>query len=411
MTAASQACRQPPASAALPTATALLPTALAAVAAVLVGACGSGGSDNPSPPPAPPAPTKDNTAWQWQLPAYFPPPRVPADNPMSKAKVELGRYLFYDKRLSGNGSQSCASCHFQHLAFTDGRGKALGATGVEHVRGAMSLANVAYNTTYTWANPALISLEHQIPNPIFGEDPVEMGVNDSNIGTVLQRFRDDPAYAPRFAAAFPEAGGAIGWPQIVQAITTFERTLISVNSKYDHYRQGKIALDAAEMRGWQLFQSAQCIFCHQEPNFTDQFVSSATTQIKVRYHNKGLYNVDGKGAYPRESPGAIEITTNPADMGAFRAPTLRNIAVTAPYMHDGSVATLEEVVALYAAGGRVIADGKHAGDGRRSPYKSRLLKARPLSARDQADLVAFLHTLTDPVFLTDPAFSDPFAQP
>lgn len=339
--------------------------------------------------------------WVWELPADVAPPRVPADNPMTRAKVELGRFLFYDKRLSGNGTQSCASCHLQEKAFTDGRAHGQGSTGQLHPRSPMALGNVAWNATYTWANPALITLERQMTNPLFGETPVEMGVNDRNVKTVLQRFVDDPAYAPRFAAAFPEApAGQPTWERIVKAVSSFERALVTFNSKYDQVRQGRAQYSAAEARGYQLFKTAECIRCHQEPNFGGQFLSVATPQPDLSFHNKGLYNEDGRGAYPAASPGVIEITGKASDMGLYRAPTLRNIALTAPYMHDGSVATLEEVIDLYAAGGR--------GEGRNSPLKSPLIHPRTLSARDRADLVAFLKALTDTTFVTDPRYADPF---
>ena len=348
--------------------------------------------------------------WVWNLPNHFPLPRVPADNPMSQAKVTLGRYLFYDKRLSGNGTQSCGSCHLQKLAFTDGRAHGLGSTGQLHPRSPMALGNVAYYSTYTWANPALITLERQIPNPVFGETPVEMGVNDNNVQTVLQRLQADARYAPQFAAAFPEKpAGDITWDRVLKAISSFERSLITVNSKYDQFLQGKTTLSASEDRGLAVFKRAECIQCHQEPNFSNQFLSAATTQPDVSFYNKGLYNVDGKGAYPADSQGLVEITGKPADMGKFRAPTLRNIEVTAPYMHDGSVATLEEVIDLYAAGGRNVTQGTNAGDGRLNPLKSELVRPRTLSTQDKRDLVAFLKTLTDPEFLRDPRHTDPFA--
>ena len=376
---------------------------------LLLAGCGQSAEPQRRLPP-PPRPATAASDWVWKLPSYFPPPRVPADNPMSQAKVALGRNLFYDQRLSGNGTQSCGSCHLQKLAFTDGRAHGLGSTGQLHPRSPMALGNVAYYSTYTWANPALITLERQITNPIFGETPVEMGVNDNNVQTVLQRLQADARYAPQFAAAFPETpAGAITWERVLKAISSFQRSLITVNSKYDQFLQGQATLSASETRGLAVFKRAECIQCHQEPNFSNQFLSAATTQPDVSFYNKGMYNVDGKGAYPADSQGLVEITGKPAGMGKFRAPTLRNIEVTAPYMHDGSVATLEEVIALYAAGGRKVSHGPNAGDGRANPLKSELVRPRTLSAQDKSDLVAFLKTLTDPEFLRDPRHADPFA--
>ena len=220
--------------------------------------------------------------------------------------------------------------------------------------------------------------------------------------------RYDPRYPAMFAAAFGTE--QISWQRIMQAIACFERTLVSVHSRYDHYLQGKATLTESEQNGLRVFHEAQCDTCHGGPNFTDQFISAQTREIRVRYHNVGLYNLDGQGAYPADSEGVFEITANLADIGAFRAPTLRNIEVTAPYMHDGSLATLEEVVALFAEGGWHISEGALAGDGRASPLKSRLVRARNLSAQERADLVAFLKTLTDPAFLSDPSLSDPFQE-
>ena len=350
-------------------------------------------------------------AWEWKLPSHMPAPRVPANNPMNTAKVALGRYLFHERRLSGDGTMSCASCHEQARAFADGKDRPRGITHVQHPRNSMGLGNVAWHATQTWSNPVLMSLEAQIPNPVFGTEPVEMGVNDSSVQDVLKRLASarDVDYPARFRQAFPDAkSDPMTWENIFKAISAFERTMVTADSRYDRYLQGKATLSEKELRGRQLFEKAECTQCHQPPNFDDQFVSVETTTLKVRYHNIGLYNLNGRGDYPKENTGVEEITANPADMGAFRVPSLRNVAVTEPYMHDGSVATLEEAVAIMAGGGRNITSGPRAGDGRANPHKSPLVRDRGLSAQDRADIVAFLKTLTDETFLSDPAFSDPF---
>lgn len=351
--------------------------------------------------------------WSWALPPNFPTPHVPADNPMNEAKVELGRFLFYDRRLSGNGTQACASCHHQDKAFTDGRALAIGSTGEMHPRSAQGLANVAYNTTLTWANPSLLSLEAQAQVPLFGERPVEMGINDSNVAEVLTRIQNDPAYPGRFAAAFPGATAPISWGNITRAIAAFQRTLISGNSRYDQFLQGKVALTPSEQRGLTLFNSekAECFHCHGGFNFNDQVVHASTQVIDTPFHNTGLYNIGGTGAFPLGNQGLFEFTDKPADRGKFRAQSLRNVGVTAPYMHDGSISTLEEVLDFYAAGGRNITSGPHAGDGRLNPNKSDLIARIDLTAQDKADLVAFLKTLTDHDFLTNPKFANPFTTP
>lgn len=349
--------------------------------------------------------------WQWALPAFFPEPRVPAGNPMSAAKVELGRHLFYEKRLSGNASQACAGCHIQALAFTDGRQVAIGSTGEAHPRNSQGLANVAWLPTLTWANPALVTLEKQMEVPLFGTEPVEMGINDSNRDTVLARLNADIRYRGLFAAAFPGHAQPLTWAHVIQAIAAFQRTLVSGNSRYDQHLRGEASFSAAETRGKDLFfgETAECFHCHGSFNLNDQFVHGKSRQVDTPFHNTGLYNIDGRGGFPEPNRGLFELTHKHEDMGAFRAPSLRNVAVTAPYMHDGSIATLEEVVAFYAAGGRHIRSGPHAGDGRANPYKSDLISRIELSAGERADLVAFLRTLTDDGFLRDPRFADPHA--
>ena len=349
-------------------------------------------------------------AWTWRLPPNFPTPRVPRTNPMTQAKVDLGRFLFYDRRLSGNGTQSCSSCHVQSLAFTDGRARSVGSTGEVHPRSAQSLANVAYNSTLTWANPSLVRLEKQLETPLFGERPVEMGVNDRNRARVLARFSRDRAYRVRFARAFPRSRKAVTWPHIGQSIAAFQRTLISGDSRYDRWLDGRARMTASEKRGAELFfgERAECHHCHGGFNFSEQVTYAGAVETNRTFRNTGLFNIDGAGAYPEPNRGVFELTGRPQDMGAFRAPTLRNIAVTAPYMHDGSVATLQDVVDFYAEGGRNVPDGPNAGDGRASPLKDPLVSGITLNDQEKADLVAFLGTLTDRAFLTRKSISDPF---
>ncbi|MCD0417011.1 di-heme enzyme [Rubrivivax sp. JA1024] len=382
--------------------------AAGAAAAVLaaVAACGGGGTTLNEE-------TGGSAAWTWTLPAHFPEPKVPADNPMSAAKVELGRFLFYDPRLSGNGEQSCGSCHLQALAFTDGRATAVGSTGEAHPRAAQPLSNVVYNATLTWANPSLVTLERQMETPLFGERPVEMGVNDANKAAVLQRLRADSGiagYPARFAAVFAGEAEPVSWANVIKAIAAFERTLISGRSRYDRWLAGQATLSDTEQRGMKLFfgEKAECFHCHGSFNFNDQIVHARSRIVETPFHNTGLYNLGGTGAYPEDNRGVFELTAKAADMGAFRAPSLRNVEVTAPYMHDGSIATLSEVVATYAAGGRHIASGPNAGDGRANPYKDPLVSRIELDAQEQADIVAFLKTLTDHDFLTNPNHADPF---
>ena len=355
--------------------------------------------------------TGSTATWTWSLPAFFPAPRVPEQNAMSIAKVELGRVLFHDRRLSGNGSQACSSCHQQARAFTDGLPVSRGSTGVDHPRNAQSLANAAYHPTLTWANPALVSLEKQMEVPLFGADPVEMGVNDGNRDEILARLAADPAYPKRFRDVWQDQANPIQWGNIITAIAAFQRSILSGDSRYDRYLAGRENLSPAEERGLALFfgEKAECFHCHSSFNFNDQIVHAASRSVATPFHNTGLYNLGGTGAFPEPNRGVYELTLKPSDMGRFRAPSLRNVEVTAPYMHDGSIDSLEEVLEFYAAGGRNITSGPLAGDGRANPNKNDFINQISLTPDERADLVAFLKTLTDHGLLTDPAFADPFA--
>jgi cytochrome c peroxidase len=372
--------------------------------AALLQACGGGGVRVVDTAAAPAG------NWQWNLPAHMPIPKVPTDNPMGTEKVALGRFLFYDQRLSGSGNFSCASCHQQAKAFTDGRMLAIGATGQLHPRNTQSLGNVVYHPTLTWANHGLSRLEQQMEVPIFATDPIEMGVTDANQAQVLQRIKDAAIYPDKFKAAFPSEPDPITWTHIKQSIASFQRSLISANSRYDQQLQGQASLSPQEQRGLRLFfgEKAECFHCHGSVNFNDQLVHAATRVLETPFHNTGLFNLDGSGAFPEPNRGLFELTGIPSDMGRFRAPSLRNVEKTAPYMHDGSMATLEDVLDFYAAGGRHITTGPHAGDGRQNPFKSSLMGQIQLSTQDKADLVAFLKTLSDEEFLTSPKHADPF---
>jgi cytochrome c peroxidase len=349
--------------------------------------------------------------YDWNLPAGFPTPRVPADNPMTPAKVQAGRHLFYDTRLSGNQTFSCASCHDQSKAFTDGLARAEGSTGEIHPRGSMGLMNVAYMRTLTWANPLVRELEDQALTPMFGENPVELGLAGME-QEMLQRLKAEPTYGVLMKEAFPQDADPFTLQRVVQALASFERTLISGNSAYDRYTyQGDSgALSDSAKRGRDLFFSErlECFHCHGNFNFADSVTHEGTTFDEATFHNTALYNLDGNGAYPAPNRGVLEVSGKPSDMGRFRAPTLRNIALTAPYMHDGSVATLQEAIAHYAAGGRTIAEGPYAGNGSKSPLKSEFLTGFVLTAQEEADLIEFLHSLTDETFVTDERFSNPW---
>jgi cytochrome c peroxidase len=179
----------------------------------------------------------DEGGYRWELPKGFPRPRVPADNPMTTAKVRLGRVLFYDQRMSVNGTESCGTCHQQELAFTDGKPQGVGATGQLHPRGAMSLVNIAYSGVLTWSNPNEHSLEHQALTPMFGDHPVELGLT-GNGDAYLQVLRSDSGYREMFPAAFPSESDPFTIANVTKAIASFERTIISAGSPYDRYHYG-----------------------------------------------------------------------------------------------------------------------------------------------------------------------------
>ena len=322
---------------------------------------------------------------------------------MTVEKVTLGRSLFYDPRLSGPGTFSCATCHRPELAFTDGRGQALGVTGMRHPRGAMSLANVAYSATLAWADVTLTALEDQALVPIMNETPVEMGVRGRE-AEVLARFTAATKDRERFAAAFPNDPNPVRFTRMAQALAAFERTLISGDSAYDRfvYRDDQSALSPAARRGMTLFFSERlgCSFCHGGFTFSGPTHWQGSPDVEPVFHNTGLYNLpDAKGrpgGYPADNLGLREHTRRKRDTGMFRAPTLRNIAVTAPYMHDGTIASLEGVLDHYAQGGRTS-----------SPRKSPRLSGFTLSEGEKAEVIAFLHALTDELFLDDPRLGPP----
>lgn len=339
--------------------------------------------------------------FDWDLPKGFPRPVVPADNPMSLAKVELGRRLFYDRRLSVNGKESCASCHKQELAFTDGRARAEGSTGQLHPRSAMSLVNVAYNQRLTWADPELDSLERQALIPMLGEDPIELGLKGRE-RELLEALRRDPVYQKLFPAAFPGENNPFSLANVTKAIAAFERTIVSMKSPYDRYRWGgdSSAISDAAKRGELLFFSSEragCFQCHAGWNFSSGIRFERGENAEREDNMRGGFFNTGVAGYAAPNRGLYERTQQPGDIGKFRVPTLRNIALTAPYMHDGSLATLSEVIDHYSAGGKFS-----------HPNKSPILRRFPLTEADKRDLIEFLNALTDRELLSDPRWSNPW---
>jgi len=329
-----------------------------------------------------------------QIPKGFPRPYIPLDNPITSEKVELGRRLFYEKRMSVNGKESCGSCHRQELAFTDGRAHAEGTTGQQHPRSSMSLVNIAYAPRLTWANATLSSLEEQALVPMLGESPVELGLKGHE-EAFFTKLRKDPIYQKLFPAAFPAETDSYTITNVTKAIATFERTIISMRSPYDRYRWGgdMSALSDSAKRGELLFSTSErggCFQCHGGWNFSGDVRFESSPNAHASFFNTGM------SKYEAPNRGLFEQSQRPEDMGRFRVPTLRNIAVTAPYMHDGSMATLEDVLNHYSRGGL------------ENPNKTRILHGFTLTGAERHDLVEFLKSLTDEELLHDPRWSDPW---
>lgn len=304
------------------------------------------------------------------VPVHFPEVRVPTDNPLTKEKIELGRMLFYEEALSKDSSVSCASCHIQGLAFSDGKKVSVGVHGASGQRNSPALQNLVYYPNF-FKDGGIPTLEMQVEAPIFTEEEMAFSYYEAS-----KRLNADDRYRNKFLSVFGIEADAFG---ITRSLAAFERTLISGNSKYDHFKNGEVDLSEEEENGYHLFFSDRtgCSDCHSGFLFTDFSMS-----------NVGLYQTYIDTGYAR-------ITQRSEDVGKFRVPSLRNVAITPPYFHDGSVASLDEVVRHFNAGGK---DHRNKDD---------RIKPLGLSEKEQSDLVAFLQTLTDESFIQDPRFSDP----
>ncbi|MEO9531048.1 MAG: cytochrome c peroxidase [Crocinitomicaceae bacterium] len=309
--------------------------------------------------------------YELDIPTGFPEPIIPENNQLTTSRIELGRMLFYDPVLSVDSSISCASCHKQSLGFADDKKISPGVEGRLAMRNAPTLTNVAYNPTLLF-DGFLETLEMQVLVPI--EEHPEFA---NNIVEISKKLAKDTFYSRLSIEAYNRK---IDPFVITRSISAFERTLISGNSKYDQqvYQKKKV-MNKSEKRGMNLFfNELECASCHAGFNFTN-----FTTQ------NNGLYEV-------YSDSGRQRVTKLKEDRAMFKVPSLRNIALTAPYMHDGSIESLEEVITHYESGGK------------NHPNKSEKIQPFSLTKRERKDLINFLKCLTDDSFITNPDFSNPF---
>lgn len=320
-----------------------------AAAALLIAGCATVTGSVPMPGPAEQA---------YRLPASYP---MPQDNIGTPERVELGKVLFFDARLSGSGQMACVSCHFPHLAWTDGKKLPILPNGDVVPRNSPTIVNLAYNTQYTWEGRKK-TLEDHAYGP-------HRHLSRADFAAATERLRKIPGYQAMFAAAYP--GEPITEELISKALAAFQRTVVSNDSPFDRWLAGdRTALSAEQYRGFKVFNDpakGNCASCHSGPNFTDN-----------GFHNIGIATPAGK----QPDLGRFNLVKVAAMKGAFKTPTLRDVELTAPYYHDGSAATLREVVDHYARGGD---DRSNV-----SPEVRKL----DLTEQDKQDLVAFMRALT-----------------
>jgi cytochrome c peroxidase len=331
----------------------------------------------------------------------------------SKASAEinkLGKRLFFDNRLSYNNTKSCGSCHDPKFAFSDGYRRSITAEGTNVKHNAPSLINSSFYNYFDWDNPGVTALEKQHERPLFSQRPVEMGAR-GNEAEILLRIKSDSFYKKAFAETFPNDKDPFRFDNIISAIAAYVRTLNSSNSSYDKFINGDTsALSVSTREGMRLFFSPQlkCGSCHTPPLFTKANLTANTDSV---YINIGLYNINNSSKYPENDKGPASFTKKEIDNGKFKIPSLRNAALTAPYMHDGSMNTLEEIIDMYARGGRNITNGPMAGDGKNNTNKDKRITGFTISAKEKKQLIDFLYSLTDSSILTNPHFQNPFNQP
>ncbi|NBU97515.1 MAG: di-heme enzyme [Spirochaetia bacterium] len=359
---------------------------------------------------------KSSTTYQWNLPQGFYKPSELKNNIANQEKVELGRYLFYDKKLSGNQTQSCSSCHIQSLAFTDGQKVGVGSTGQLHKRNSQSLVNAGYFSSLTWVNSLFYTLEQQSRVPLFGINPIELGLEDIDF---VERLKADPIYPRLFSTAFSEMEDPITEQNMRFALGAFVRTLISGNSRYDQFRNGiSSALNESEKKGLVLFMSdkTKCSSCHTGINFTDASIDKEGEKPEPKFHDIGLYSTEYYNSLSPQERGYFELSGKITDIGRFRTPSLRNIALTYPYMHDGSIdcsIDKKKNINVYSDECATEALSKvidHFISGGKNPSNKdkNLIRPFALTNQEKIDLINFLKSLTDEEFIKEKKFSNPF---
>jgi cytochrome c peroxidase len=345
-------------------------------------------------PLVPTEPIEETGPYDLVTPRYFGDFMMPADNPLTKEGVALGRMLFYEKMLSNNNTISCGSCHEQRKAFTDGEALSTGSEGLKGKRSAMSLVNLLWNKRFFWDGRST-SLEDQALIPI--QDPLEM---HQSLDEAVAKLQNSPLYPPRFKQVF--GSEAITPQHIAKALSQFQRTLISADSRYDRYLNKTYQPSPQELNGEALFMTHPVAGKLRGGNCGDCHGGFLTTL--GNFHNNGL---DTEAT----DEGLKIVTGKDSDRGKFRAPSLRNIALTAPYMHDGRFNTLEEVLDHYNDHIRMsetldplILEASNQQVTPGEPVKLHLTE------QEKKDIIAFLHLLTDSTFITDKRFSNPFEQ-
>ncbi len=323
--------------------------------------------------------------------------------------ITLGRHLFYDRRLSLNNTKSCASCHAQQFSFTDNYTRSIGALGDLHKRNARPLINLSYSHYFTAGDSSIKNLEQQMDGPMLNTHPVELGIK-GNEAAILEKIKADTLYQTFFTKNFPLQPDPYSFENIKKAIAAFEQTIVSTDAPYDKFIKGDTAaLTQQQQQGMQLFfsNSLNCNNCHGGKNFNTPVLKNINGTVNF-YHKTVLYSK--KNSFPDVDQGLFESTRNEADKGKFRVPTLRNLAYTAPYYHNGTAVTLEEVISAYAQEEQLYNESSEIKSVKFITSNSSPNKNFALTLQQRKALISFLLSLSDSSILTNPAYANPFKE-